>query len=54
MSHLHYHDREELQKLYDKAVKEGKETIIYQGDELLVSYLKFVLELFSTKDINEQ
>lgn len=52
MSHLHYHDREKLQKLYDDAIKDGKKVITFEGDKLLVQYLKFVLEMFEKKSLN--
>jgi hypothetical protein len=55
MSHLHFSKRKELQKLYDEAVEDGRSVIEYQGDELSVDYLKYVLEFFSMRedDINK-
>lgn len=33
-----------FRKLYDEAVKDGKEMFIFEGHDVLVSYAKYVLE----------
>lgn len=40
---------EALKQEYDKAVKEGKETFTFQGQELLVSYARYLIEYLQTK-----
>jgi hypothetical protein len=39
----------ELKNLYNKAVKDNKESFIYNGDEYLTSYAKYVIEYLETK-----
>jgi hypothetical protein len=38
-----------LQAAYDKAVKEKKETFIFQGQEILTAYAKYLLEYLKSK-----
>jgi len=33
-----------FKRLYEKALKEGKEIFIFEGQEILVSYAKYVVE----------
>lgn len=39
----------ELKNLYNKAVKDNKESFTYNGDEYLTSYAKYVIEYLETK-----
>lgn len=39
----------ELKTLYNKAVKENKESFMYNGDEYLTSYAKYVIEYLETR-----
>jgi hypothetical protein len=40
-----------LQAAYNKAVKEDKETFIFQGQEILTTYAKYLLEYL--KEVNK-
>lgn len=39
----------ELQRLYDIAVKEGRESFEYEGHELLTSYAKYLIEFLTDR-----
>jgi len=39
----------ELKTLYNKAVKGGKESFMYKGDEYLTSYAKYVIEYLDSQ-----
>lgn len=41
-------DLPSLTKAYNKAVKEGKTQFTYKGNELLVSYAKYLIEYMNT------
>lgn len=34
----------ELKEAYDKAVADGSETFMFDGDELVVTYAKYLIE----------
>lgn len=36
--------RDALRKAYEKAIAEGKESFIFEGHEMLVAFVKYVLE----------
>ncbi len=38
----------ELKNLYNKAIKENKESFTYNGDEYLTSYAKYLIEYLET------
>jgi hypothetical protein len=38
-----------FKNLYDKAVKENKTSFIFDGDEVLVSFAKYLIEYADTK-----
>jgi hypothetical protein len=38
-----------LKKKYTEAVKDNKETFIFEGNEFLVSYAKYVIEYLENK-----
>jgi hypothetical protein len=38
-----------IKRLYDKAVKEGKEVFQYDGCDILTSYAKYLLEYMEMK-----
>ena len=40
---------ESLKKQYNQAVKDGATTFIFEGNELVVSYAKYLIEFLSTK-----
>jgi hypothetical protein len=39
---------DDLKKAYDKAVSEGKTQFTYEGEEVLTSYAKYLLEYLKT------
>lgn len=39
-----FQKREELRDVYDKAVREKKKSFMFQGNEILVSYAKYLLQ----------
>ena len=39
-------NRRQLKKAYNKAVKDGAESFILNGDEILTRYAKYLLEYF--------
>lgn len=39
---------ETLKKAYEKAIKENKESFIYEGEELIISYAKYLIEYLET------
>jgi hypothetical protein len=41
---------QELKRLYNKAVKEGKEIFIYNGQEVLVDYAKYLIQYLEGKN----
>lgn len=44
-------DKQKLAKLksqYNKAIKDGKESFIFDSNELLVSYAKYLIEYLET------
>jgi hypothetical protein len=38
-----------LKKAYNKAVKENKDTFVFEGQELLVSYAKYLIEYLTSR-----
>lgn len=38
-----------LKEAYDIAVKEGKESFVFEGHELLTSYAKYLIEYLKDK-----
>lgn len=38
-----------LRKEYDKAVKEGKDVFVFEGQELVTNYAKYLLEYLEPK-----
>lgn len=44
----------ELKTLYNKAVKGGKESFMYKGDEYLTSYAKYVIEYLDSQFKNNK
>ena len=43
----------ELKTLYNKAVKESKESFTYNGDEYLTSYAKYMIEYLDSQFNNK-
>lgn len=41
--------RDELRKLYDVAVKEGREYFMFEDQEVLVDYAKYLLQFLDDK-----
>ena len=39
----------EFKRLYNKAVKEGKDSFIFIGDEYLTTYAKYVIEYLTNQ-----
>jgi hypothetical protein len=39
----------ELKRLYFQAVKEGKESFMFEGHEVLTSYAKYLIEYLSSR-----
>lgn len=37
-----------IKKLFDKAVRDGKESFVYDGLELVTAYAKYLLEYMET------
>ena len=44
-----YEKFQEFKKLYEKAKAQSKESFIFEGQEILVSYAKYVIEYLETK-----
>jgi len=40
-----------LQKAYDRAVGEGAEVFVFEGQEVVVAYAKYLLEYLKTKGV---
>lgn len=47
-------DLPRLKRLYNKAVKEGKESFMYEGNEILTSYCKYLIEYMDTLNKNSK
>lgn len=41
--------REALRKVYEQAIKEGKDRFVFEGHDFLVTYTKYLLEWLDMK-----
>ena len=46
---IHEGNIKQFRRAYNKAVKDGVESFMFEGHEILVSYAKYVLEYFDMK-----
>ena len=44
----------ELQAAYDQAVENNLETFIFQGEELLTAYAKYMLQFLNSRQFMQQ
>lgn len=44
---VHLFDRKKFKKAYDKALESSVETFIFEGEEYLVAYAKYLIEYFN-------
>lgn len=42
-------DFKQFKKIYGDAIKTGKESFIFKGDEYLTAYAKYLIEYLNTK-----